>query len=592
MPEGIDDDSKWSAVDLLWRPRGTGTGTTPLSDGGGGGDEQQNKGHSQKELRLALEEVQLQGAAGSAGSKGGSKRLVHAFRKIGKTTRRMSVDDPTAMRVDLAKKKAMKIREASRSESQDGASSAADSSLCSASPRACVCQDPAGPCGCGARQTPPDSEKGRDYGEQTSPPQLPPINESSALTMKRLEELGTLDDSKAAMPRLGQFHSLQLEPEHQQLKQLYPAAQGGLGSGSSALEASISGDSNGDDAAATEKSSSEAPRASTHRLCVPVSIDSLDQAAPIAEQLGLAGRVDDVEVEDLQLGKFLGAGAEGVVFAAWYNETPVAVKKTTNVHEVQMQVLAGSHDNIVSARGVIVEGGELLLVMEYCPRGTLDTMIHHAMGGRKAASSWDPVKVVLPMVRNIARGLLHLHKRSMPILHRDLKPGNIFVGHGLVMKIGDFGMSRQVTNPEASGLCPSKAAFRRTFTTGVVGTSVYSAPEVIAADADDDEVDAETMLKADVYSFGVTLWEILSRKRPFDGLDHFQIHMAWLMNPQDMVLPPVKVDPSLDTQATRVMATLSGLAADCTNRSPRQRPTAAQIVARLKTALNGTDTAV
>lgn len=71
------------------------------------------------------------------------------------------------------------------------------------------------------------------------------------------------------------------------------------------------------------------------------------------------------------------------MYAAWYNETPVAVKKTTNVHEVVMHVLAGLHDNIVSARAVALHEGELLVVMEYCPRGTLDTMIHHTMGGSK-----------------------------------------------------------------------------------------------------------------------------------------------------------------------------------------------------------------
>jgi len=60
--------------------------------------------------------------------------------------------------------------------------------------------------------------------------------------------------------------------------------------------------------------------------------------------------------------------------------------------------------------------------MEYCPRGTLDVMLHHS-----AAARWDSAKLV-SMVRSIARGMLHLHTRKPPMLHRDLKPGNIFVG--------------------------------------------------------------------------------------------------------------------------------------------------------------------
>lgn len=60
--------------------------------------------------------------------------------------------------------------------------------------------------------------------------------------------------------------------------------------------------------------------------------------------------------------------------------------------------------------------------MEYCPRGTLDLMLHHSTAAR-----WDSAKLV-SMVRSIARGMLHLHTRKPPMLHRDLKPGNIFVG--------------------------------------------------------------------------------------------------------------------------------------------------------------------
>ena len=83
---------------------------------------------------------------------------------------------------------------------------------------------------------------------------------------------------------------------------------------------------------------------------------------------------------------------------------------------------AGSHDNIVGLRGLCQHGDDLYLVMEYCPRGTLDVMLHHS-----AAARWDAAKLV-SMVRSIARGMLHLHTRKPPMLHRDLKPGNIFVG--------------------------------------------------------------------------------------------------------------------------------------------------------------------
>ena len=76
----------------------------------------------------------------------------------------------------------------------------------------------------------------------------------------------------------------------------------------------------------------------------------------------------------------------------------------------------------MALRGLSQHGNDVYLVMEYCPRGTLDVMLHHS-----AAARWDSAKLV-SMVRSIARGMLHLHTRKPPMLHRDLKPGNIFVG--------------------------------------------------------------------------------------------------------------------------------------------------------------------
>lgn len=63
-----------------------------------------------------------------------------------------------------------------------------------------------------------------------------------------------------------------------------------------------------------------------------------------------------------------------------------------------------------------------MLVMEYCPKGTLHLLLHGT-----AQAELDAYKLV-SWVRAIARGMLHLHTRKPPILHRDLKPANIFVG--------------------------------------------------------------------------------------------------------------------------------------------------------------------
>lgn len=87
--------------------------------------------------------------------------------------------------------------------------------------------------------------------------------------------------------------------------------------------------------------------------------------------------------------------------------------------DVQLEIIvsANQHDNVVGFRGISRTGSSRFLVMEYCPRGTLDVMLHHTQMQR-----WDLTKV-LQMVRGIARGMLHLHTRKPSILHRDLKPG-------------------------------------------------------------------------------------------------------------------------------------------------------------------------
>lgn len=56
------------------------------------------------------------------------------------------------------------------------------------------------------------------------------------------------------------------------------------------------------------------------------------------------------------------------MYAAWHRETPVAVKRTACLMEVEMNLHAGSHDNVVGLRGLCSRGPHLYLVMELCPR--------------------------------------------------------------------------------------------------------------------------------------------------------------------------------------------------------------------------------
>lgn len=277
---------------------------------------------------------------------------------------------------------------------------------------------------------------------------------------------------------------------------------------------------------------------------------------------GMQTLVETIEYTDLDFGKFLGSGAEGAVWAAWYLDTPVAVKKTNSVHELEMTMCAGQHDNVVGLRGLAKEGSATYIVLEYCPRGTLDVLLHHTMTSR-----WD-LRKVLQMIRCIARGILHLHLRKPAIMHRDLKPANVFVSHGLVLKVGDFGMSRQLkalppTRPEAGG-----PRLRRTLTPGVIGTACYTAPELLDERLQSEEYDVGRFLKADVYSFGVTMWEIVKRERPFEGMQFYEIVAGWSSDPESMHLEPFSIPKDLSPADQKLLRSLQELTNECTAMNP------------------------
>lgn len=116
------------------------------------------------------------------------------------------------------------------------------------------------------------------------------------------------------------------------------------------------------------------------------------------------------------------------------------------------------------------EGGAWCLVLELCSRGTLDMLIHHHKSPLQRPSSPRPrpqtealiaagivnpppqpkgvalarpdVVKLLVLMRGVARGILHLHTRSPAILHRDIKPGNIFISSGMQVRGGVPGCFR------------------------------------------------------------------------------------------------------------------------------------------------------
>jgi serine/threonine-protein kinase len=138
------------------------------------------------------------------------------------------------------------------------------------------------------------------------------------------------------------------------------------------------------------------------------------------------------------------------------------------------------------------------MVMEYCGDGDLDRHIK----SRKRRS----LKDLLDIVRQVCEGLAEAHENRPSILHRDIKPGNVLF-KGATPKLTDFGLAKMIR--EGGGL---------TTTRGLMGTVRYCSPQQLR--------DASTVdHRADLWSMGVLLYELLTWTRPFDrsGDDQFQI---------------------------------------------------------------------
>jgi len=148
------------------------------------------------------------------------------------------------------------------------------------------------------------------------------------------------------------------------------------------------------------------------------------------------------------------------------------------------------HPNVIVFRGITLPPDPLCIVMEYCKEDSL----HSYLRSDAIISNDDKIR----FAKHIARGMLHLHtgKKGIEIIHRDVATRNILLKEGMIAAVSDFGMAR-IKQEETDS---SK-------TTQVVGPLKWMAPESVA--------DQVYSIKSDSFSYGVVLYEIVSRKDPW-----------------------------------------------------------------------------
>ncbi|KAK1374674.1 Protein kinase domain-containing protein [Heracleum sosnowskyi] len=269
----------------------------------------------------------------------------------------------------------------------------------------------------------------------------------------------------------------------------------------------------------------------------------------------------------------LGQGGFGPVFKGKLEDgREIAVKKLSqsssqgkkeflNEARLLMQV---QHRNIVTLLGYCAYAAEKLLVYEYVANESLDKLLFKF--GRQDEFDWNKRYAT---ITGVARGLLYLHEDAHTcIIHRDIKASNILLDDRWIPKIADFGMARLYPEDETH------------VHTRVAGTSGYMAPEYV--------MHGNLSIKADVYSFGVLLLEIISgQKNSTFNLDpdcQSLLDWAYKFYKRDQTLEIV--DKKLASSMVPDQAALCiqiGLL--CTQSDPQLRPTMGRVVIMLSKKL-------
>ncbi len=232
-----------------------------------------------------------------------------------------------------------------------------------------------------------------------------------------------------------------------------------------------------------------------------------------------------------ELGARIGAGGMGEVYRArdLSLERDVAIKVLTQDSEGdrdrvrrferEAKALAAlNHPNVATIHGFEVDGPMAFLVMELVEGEDLAERL------RRGALPCDEA---IPLFVQVAEGLEAAH--SQGIVHRDLKPANIKIAPGGRAKILDFGLAKQRVAAAARGSDNLQNSPTLTAATGVgeiLGTAAYLSPEQARGEPSDS--------RADIWSFGVTLYEGLVGARPFSGTSATDLIAAVLRDTPDL----------------------------------------------------------
>ncbi|XP_042058441.1 probable inactive receptor kinase At1g48480 [Salvia splendens] len=311
-----------------------------------------------------------------------------------------------------------------------------------------------------------------------------------------------------------------------------------------------------------------------------VNVDELSAATAVAKSnesnaavdvkklvfFGSGARVFDLEDLLRASAEVLGKGTFGTAYKAVLEVgTVVAVKrlKDVTISEKEFKdkidsVGAMDHLNLVPLRAYYYSREEKLLVYDYMPMGSLSALLHGNKGAGHTPLNWE---LRSGIALGAARGIEYLHQQGPDVSHGNIKSSNILLTKSHDARVSDFGMNHLVGPPSSP--------------TRVAG---YRAPEV----TDPRRVSQ----RADVYSFGVLLLELLTGKAPThallneDGVDlprwvQSVVREEWTSEVFDLEL-------LRHQHLEEEMVQLLQLGIDCTAQYPDNRPSISKVAARIE----------
>ncbi|XP_045431208.1 mitogen-activated protein kinase kinase kinase 20 isoform X2 [Pipistrellus kuhlii] len=258
-----------------------------------------------------------------------------------------------------------------------------------------------------------------------------------------------------------------------------------------------------------------------------------------------------IKFDDLQFFENCGGGSFGSVYRAkWISQDKeVAVKKLLKIEKEAEILSVLSHRNIIQFYGVVLEPPNYGIVTEYASLGSLYDYIN------SNRSEEMDMEHIMTWATDVAKGMHYLHMEApVKVIHRDLKSRNVVIAADGVLKICDFGASR---------------FHNHTTHMSLVGTFPWMAPEVIQS--------LPVSETCDTYSYGVVLWEMLTREVPFKGLEGLQV--AWLVVEKNERL-------TIPSSCPRSFAELLH---QCWEADAKKRPSFKQIISILESMSNDTN---